>query len=276
MVSLSVLVHATAIAVLLFAPGGWLTRSTAAPPTVMTITLSGGNGPANGGMTAMGGRPVQAAAAAPAVVKRAAEPVRVPAVKTPQMTVPTPVTPIKAAPAPVKAAPTVAKSEPAPAPVKAAATVAKNEPAPAPVVQPAPEEAKGRVPTTGPQPTTGSTIADTGTRGQGFGLSTGGGPGAGSTLDVADFCCPDYLVLMTERIKSAWTQHQGVGGQTVVKFTIQRDGRLTDPIVERQSGYPALDIAALRAVVVAKQLPPLPGAFPNPSLTVHLNFAYQP
>src|SRR5712671_5472865 len=81
MVSLSLLVHATAIAALLFAPGGWLTRRTAAPPTVMTITLSGGNGPANGGMTSMGGRPVQAEA--PAVVKRV-EPVRPPAVKTPQ------------------------------------------------------------------------------------------------------------------------------------------------------------------------------------------------
>jgi protein TonB len=139
----------------------------------------------------------------------------------------------------------------------------------------APEEARGRTPTKGPETAPGSAVAETGARGQGFGLSSGGGPGNGSTLDVADFCCPDYIVLMTQRIKSAWNQNQGVTGQTIVKFTIQRDGRLTDSTVERGSGYPTLDFAALRAVLATAQLPPLPAAFPNPSLTVHLNFEYQ-
>ena len=72
-----------------------------------------------------------------------------------------------------------------------------------------------------------------------------------------------------------WNQNQGVTGLSVVKFTIQKDGRLTDAIVERASGYPTLDIAALRAVLATGQIPPLPTAFPNPSLTVHLNFDYQ-
>ena len=144
-----------------------------------------------------------------------------------------------------------------------------------PVVHQAPEDARGRTPTRGPEPAAGSAVAETGARGQGFGLSSCGGPGVGSTLDVANFCCPDYLVLMTERIKSAWNQNQGVTGQTVIKFTIQRDGRLTDSTIEKSSGSPALDLTALRAVVVAKQLPPLPAAFSNPTLTVHLNFAYQ-
>ena len=141
--------------------------------------------------------------------------------------------------------------------------------------RPQAEEARGRAPTHGPEEKTGTAVAETGARGEGFGLSSGGGPGAGSTLDVANFCCPDYLVLMTERIKSAWSQNQGVAGQSVIKFTIQRDGRLTDATVEKTSGSPALDLTALRAIVVTKQIPPLPGAFPNPTLTVHLNFAYQ-
>ena len=41
----------------------------------------------------------------------------------------------------------------------------------------------------------GSAVAETGARGQGFGLSTGGG--AGIRVDArrrGDFCCPDYLV----------------------------------------------------------------------------------
>ena len=66
---------------------------------------------------------------------------------------------------------------------------------PAPTVKQAPDEARGRTPTKGARAErSGSAIAETGARGQGFGLSTGGGAGSGSTLDVGDFCCPDYLV----------------------------------------------------------------------------------
>jgi TonB family protein len=239
MAAVSIVVHSIAVAIVFFAPGGLLSRSSELPHTVMTITLGGGSGPANGGMTAMGGRPVQAET--PPEVKRP-EPVRPPAAKAPEMTMPAP---------------------------KARAVK------PAPAVTQAPDQARGRTPTRGAEIQAGSAIAETGTRGQGFGLSTGGGPGAGSTLDVADFCCPDYLVLMTERIKAAWSQNQGVSGNTVVKFTIQRDGRLTDVTVEKPSGYPALDLSAQRALLVTRQIPPLPGAFPNPTLTVHLNFEYQ-
>jgi TonB family protein len=122
---------------------------------------------------------------------------------------------------------------------------------------------------------TGSAVAETSARGQGFGLSMGGGAGSGSTLDVADFCCPDYLVLMVERIRSSWVQQAEVAGTVIVKFTIERDGRISQTSVEKSSGYPTLDQNAQRAVVVTRQLPPLPTAFPNPILTVHLNFQYQ-
>ena len=106
-------------------------------------------------------------------------------------------------------------------------------------------------------------------------LLPGGGPGSGSTLDVADFCCPDYIVLMLERIRSAWNQNQGATGQTLVKFTIQRNGAITNASVERTSGASTLDIAALRAVVMTKTLPPLPDQFTYPALPVHLNFEYK-
>jgi len=49
---------------------------------------------------------------------------------------------------------------------------------------------------------------------------------------------------------------------------------ITGAEVEKTSGYTALDIAALRAVLGARQLPPLPAGYPNPSLGVHLNFQY--
>jgi TonB family protein len=109
----------------------------------------------------------------------------------------------------------------------------------------------------------------------GFGLSTGGGVGSGSSLDVADFCCPEYIATMVVRIRQAWTPNLGAQGQTMVKFTIQRDGKLTNVEVERPSGTTTLDLAAMRAILSTRALTPLPDAFPNPTLTVHLNFQYQ-
>jgi TonB family protein len=105
-------------------------------------------------------------------------------------------------------------------------------------------------------------------------LSTGGGGGSGSRLDVADFCCPDYLILMIERIRSNWTARAEAVGETMVKFTIMRDGQIQGVEVEKSSGFAALDINAQRALLVTRQLPALPGACPNPTLTVHLNFEY--
>ncbi len=60
----------------------------------------------------------------------------------------------------------------------------------------------------------------------------------------------------------------------MIKFTIQRDGQIQGVEVEKSSGYTALDINAQRALLVTRTLPPLPPAFPNATLTVHLNFQY--
>lgn len=239
----SLLFHSLLAAGLIYGPIRWLPHPAAQDKPVMTITLGGaGTGPKSGGLTAIGGRPVQTTEPAPKP-----EPVRAPAAKVPEMTTPTVV------------------AKPAAAPPKPVA----------PPVESAPVEARGKTPTRGEEVRTGSAIAETGARGQGFGLASGGGAGSGSTLDVADFCCPDYLILMTDRIRSNWSQLVEVSGITVVKFTIQRDGTLTDITSERTSGYSSLDLNARRAVQVTRQLPPLPTAFPNPTLTVHLNFQYQ-
>jgi len=133
---------------------------------------------------------------------------------------------------------------------------------------------RGRTPTKGAQTAPGTALVETGVRGQGFGLSTGGGAGSGSRLDVEDFCCPEYLLLMVERIRGNWRSQVDASGETIVVFTIQRDGKLVSVTTERSSGYGALDNNATRAVLLTRQLPELPSAFPNPSLTVHLNFQY--
>jgi TonB family protein len=241
MTAVSIAAHVVLFAAFMFAPGKWLlSQTTEASPTVMTITLGGGgDGPQTGGLTTMGGRPVQAET--PPDAPR--EAVRPPAAAAPEMTVP---------------APGAKPARPASAAVKEA-----------------PDEARGRTPTRGAETQAGSAVAVTGARGQGFGLSTGGGPGIVGTLDVGDFCCPEYLTTMISRIKAVWNANQNINGLTIIKFTIRRNGSLEDIVLEQSSGFPIADLAAQRAVILTKQLPPLPDAFPNPTLTMHLHFQYQ-
>lgn len=124
------------------------------------------------------------------------------------------------------------------------------------------------------EPETGVTRTETGARGQGFGLSTGGSGGSGVQLDVANFCCPEYIEQMVTLIQRNWQASQGVRGATVMKFTITRGGSIQGVMVERPSGFLALDLAAERALLTTR-LRDLPPQFPNPSLTVHITFEYQ-
>src|SRR6185295_19325725 len=101
MVSVSLLLHGALIAGLLLAPRGLLMTGADAPRAIMTITLSGGgNGPSSGGLTSIGGRPVQVQT--PEETKR--DPVAPPAAKAPEMTVPLPgAKPVKPSASSVKA-----------------------------------------------------------------------------------------------------------------------------------------------------------------------------
>lgn len=235
----SVVAHVGFIAALVFAPA-WLLGggAKAEPETVMTISLGGPSGTDVGGLTTIGGRPIQSAVEE---TRKTIEPVRPPAARAPEM-----IEPKKAAPK------------------KAEAKVENTA-----------KDPKGRTPTKGAEVREGSSVTETSARGQGFGLQTGGGFGSGSYLDVANFCCPEYLSTMLGLIRRNWDDRQQAAGTTVVKYTIQRDGAITDVIVEKPSGYPALDFMAQRALLITRQLPPLPAAFSEPSLTVHLVFTYR-
>ena len=120
----------------------------------------------------------------------------------------------------------------------------------------------------------GSTTVETGARGMGFGLSSGGGGGVGGTLDVKNFYCPEYLTEMVVRIKKSWVQQQASTGSTTMKFTIQRSGQLTDIQVEQSSNISALDLASERALTLTDRLQPLPSAFSEDHLPVHMIFEY--
>jgi TonB family protein len=107
------------------------------------------------------------------------------------------------------------------------------------------------------------------------GLAQGGGGTDGVRLDVDNFCCPDYIRTMVQRIKQSWNQNQGASGEVWVKFTIRRDGMLTQVEVEKPSGQAMLDLESRRAVLMTRQLPPLPREFPEPHLTIHMAFTYR-
>jgi hypothetical protein len=235
-VTWSLAVHLIVIATAVLVPRDWLVK--AKPPVkTITISLGGSVGPQTSGMTAAGARPVQQVAPEP----KRPEPIRPAAAKPDLMTIPE---------KPVKLRP---KPEPPPPPAP-----------PAPVTQP---------PTTGRQIMPGTSRAETGARGESSGLTLGGG-GTGGPLELANFCCPAYLADMVSAIKShGWKEQQPVRGSVIMKFTIHRDGRVTDVTVEQGTEY--LLNRASTIPLTGLQLKPLPAEFTEPSLTIHLTFIYQ-
>jgi TonB family protein len=232
----SIAVHVGVVVLFFVIPRDWLRDP---PRRVMTISLGGTVGPRSTGTTSIGGRTVEA------------------------------VTPPPKRPEPVRPTPPV---KPAPTPVKPPAAV-KPAPKPVPTTKPVKPEPAVRPPTTGPQLTQGNTPVDTGARGQGQGLTFGGG-GTGGETNLADFCCPEYIALLTERIDQNWQKVQQQRGTTVVRFSILRDGSITDLTVVTPSGSPLLDRASQRALMTAK-LPALPPQYKSERLTVNLTFPYE-
>jgi TonB family protein len=235
--ALSIAVHAVVLTGIALVPSMWPVRR-AAPPVVMTISLGGAPGPKTGGIMTLGGRTIQAAA--PSV-----------APKIERLALPAP----KAPPAMVLPDPK-AKLKPAP---KSAATS---------------NDRSGRVGGAA-EAQKGSTTVETGARGMGFGLSTSGSAGTSGYLDVKNFCCPEYLDDMISRIRSHWVQQQQSTGTVMMKFTILRNGQITDVQTERSSNFFALDQASQRALLLTDRLQPLPSSFPEDRLPVHLTFEYQ-
>jgi outer membrane biosynthesis protein TonB len=221
------------------------------PAVVMTISLSGSTpGPQVQGMTAASARPVEEVAPPP---------------RRPE---PTPVATAK---------PNDATAEPT--------TIPKSKPAastPAPTAPPKPPPDLRKIyaindtaptsskPTTGRQAQAGTAQSETGVKGLGTGLASGGAGGV--KLDVA-FCCNEYLELVVSRIREHW-QDLPVKGSNVIKFTIEKDGAINGIQIETPSGTEDLDLMSRRALLQTPKLSPLPSGFSGPRLTVHLTVVY--
>jgi TonB family protein len=235
----SLVIHGVFLTVLVFMPSDWLRTARDEETTPMMISLGPSGTADTGGMTAITSAPVQAEAAPDT------KPVTAPAVSKPEMVVPTPDT----------------------------------TPKPTPKVSKPIKESPTRKPSTGPEIKSGAARVVTPNAAQvpfgGLAERAGGSSTGGVRLDVANFCCPEYIETMTQRIRSNWDQQQGATGQSVVKFTIRRDGMLTLVEVEKTSGNPLLDLESRRTVLHTRQLPPLPAQFTPPTLTVYLTFDYK-
>ena len=234
MLGASAMAHVVLVGLFVFLPAAWFGADNKPPETIMQISLGGPIGPNDGGVISAGARPVQQLAE----TKTAIEPVRPPAAKTPEMIEPTKAPPKKTPPNKVDA-----------------------------------KDPKSNRPTKGAEIEKGSAVAVTNAKGQGFGLSSGGG-GEGGYLEVANFCCPEYLATMRRQILANWESRQGAAGRVHMRFVIQRDGRIVDITVEDSSGVQTLDLYARRALTLTK-LPALPSAYTEPALAVHLYFEYR-
>jgi TonB family protein len=98
-------------------------------------------------------------------------------------------------------------------------------------------------------------------------------------LDTADPRYRPYLVGVKERIRRLWSAPSlpagaAASGALVVEFTLTRSGRLAASAVRETSGVPALDRAALDAVVRAFPFGPLPASIAGESLRVRARFVY--
>lgn len=230
---------ALAVAVFLV-PAAWMGMQVAPEEPIMTVSLAGAVGPQTGGRQAEAAQPTQAVAPPEA----RPQPVVPPAAKAPEMVEPTKAPPRKTPP---------------------------------PKVQQAPKDAPQRTaPTTGPQVQAGEALANTNAANRTpFGGTASGAGGTGARVDDGNFCCRQYLASVQDRILRNWESKQQTLGATILVFTIQRDGTVTDVAVEKTSGNQTLDFIATRALRLTQKVPPLPPEYTNPTLRVHLTFEYQ-
>jgi outer membrane biosynthesis protein TonB len=238
MVIVSLVAHAAIVTAVTLLPRHWAAPRDTAP--VMTISLGGAPGPKQGN-NAISRKAVQEAVPDTVKAKNDAPP----ALTKPEM-----IEPVKAA-----------RPEPR--------TAAKPEPK-KDVVQ-----LHGAKPTQGTEVKAGAAKVETHGAAVPFGgLATGGGGAGQAYTDYANFCCPEYINAVTEQIRRNWNSKQQQDGTSAIKFTIHRDGTISDVIVE-QGANQMLNLASQRAVVTTQRVAPLPAPFTPETLILHVVFQYQ-
>jgi TonB family protein len=92
-------------------------------------------------------------------------------------------------------------------------------------------------------------------------------------LEGGDFPYSIYLTAMIRKIGSNWFRPQvGAGVEVIIYFRILRNGTIVESRVEKPSGNPTFDRAALSAIRSSSPLTPLPFGFNGNYLGVHQTF----
>jgi TonB family protein len=90
----------------------------------------------------------------------------------------------------------------------------------------------------------------------------------------------DYAEGMVSRIRVNWYSNMphliqtGLKGVVTIRFTIHRDGSITDVTILQSSGIPPYDFAAKKGIELSSPLNPLPKDFPNDTERVTAMFYY--
>jgi TonB family protein len=90
----------------------------------------------------------------------------------------------------------------------------------------------------------------------------------------------DYAASMVSKIRVNWYANMpqiirsGMKGVVTIRFTIHRDGRISDITVLNSSTVPPYDAAARKAIELSSPLKPLPADFPSATERVTCMFYY--
>lgn len=123
--------------------------------------------------------------------------------------------------------------------------------------------------------------------GEGLALDTPGGGGEKGFADQGPLSFEsqwydwgEYAQSMVSRIRVNWYAnmpqiiHSGLQGVVTIRFTIHRDGQITDVTILKSSGVPPYDFAARKAIELSSPLNRLPEDFPRPYERVTAMFYY--
>ena len=99
------------------------------------------------------------------------------------------------------------------------------------------------------------------------------GPGDPSVAALADLDWGPYLARLQRRVEQRWIPGQSnTSRRSIVTFTINRNGAVSNVRLAQTSGSQQTDSAAISAIQQASPLEPLPAAFPGQSVDIHFTF----
>lgn len=99
------------------------------------------------------------------------------------------------------------------------------------------------------------------------------------SLNTSELKYQKYLMDMKRKIEFHWeypalAARNSWQGSLKINFKINRDGSVSDISLERSSGYPMLDDAAMTAVRLAAPFPPFPTNFSIEDISIKGQFTY--